>query len=85
MLKMKVDPAMYMKTKHDDKLSRVNKAKRRRFRHDRAMLEALQRSLRDERVLSAWFIPFFVIGPAGRAQKGSPPTLATLASWFEKL
>jgi hypothetical protein len=33
MLKMKVDPAMYMKAKHDDKLSCVNKAKRGRFRH----------------------------------------------------
>jgi hypothetical protein len=31
MLKMKVDPAICMKTKHEDKFSRVSKAKVERF------------------------------------------------------
>ena len=31
---MKVDPTMFMKTKHKDKLSCVNKAKRVRFGHE---------------------------------------------------
>jgi hypothetical protein len=34
MLKMKIDPAMCMKTQHKDKLSRVNKAKRVGFEHE---------------------------------------------------
>ena len=57
MLKMKVDPAMYMKTNHKDKLSCVNKAKRERFGHESCSIyDASQRELRVECVFCAFFV-----------------------------